>query len=141
MTMCKRSCIYKSTAWTETAYERACNYAWLTDRTRTMVIAEMYGVAPGSPEHRRLMKPENCPLFKPIRHKANSRKVLKDAYGAKKERAVKPYVPPADEKLLLQLYAEGLSDYAIAKKAGTEESKVRWWRYKRKLLKHRTPTE
>lgn len=139
MSMCRRPCEYKSLSENEAGYDRACNYLWMMDppRSRTMTIADMFGIEPGSPEHHELMKPENCPLFKPVKRK----KVIADAYGAKKLRKVRPYVPPADEKLLLELYARGLSDYAIGMKVDAAESRIRWWRKKRGLAKHKQPAE
>lgn len=139
--MCRRPCIYKPADDGKFDYDNACGYAFQNDRTRTMTIAERFGVSPGSPEHRELMKPENCPLFIP-RRGINMRTVT-DAYGTKKVKKVKekPYVPPADEKRLLELYAAGLSDLTIARIVGSSEHRIRWWRKKRGFTKHKAPRE
>ena len=127
--MCKRACIYKASFGATTM----CNYAFQTGRTRTVTIADLYGIDPHSPEHRELMKPKNCPLFEPSRR----RRIVEDPYGIKKVKKVKTYKPPADEKLLFDLYCRGLSDLAIARQAGTTENKVRWWRYKKGFNRHK----
>lgn len=139
MTMCKRPCRYRhKNDRSENAFlHTACNYLFETGKTRTMTIAYLYGCDPGSPEHKKLMKPENCPLYIP----RNENRIVEDAYGKKTLRKRKPYVPPADEKLLLELYAAGLSDYAIGMKLGVAESRIRWWRYKRGFTKHKFPEQ
>ena len=138
--MCNRPCIYRpqGSRCADLTYASACNYAGIKGHTRTMTIAKMYKVKPRTPEHKELMKPANCPLFV----QSELMRLIEDPYGKfvekkPRKRTPKPYVPPADEKTLLELYAQGLSDWSMAVKLGTTEHRIAWWRKKRGLTRHR----
>ncbi len=132
--MCTRPCIYRESTLRPggNAAQLACNYS-KTGRTRTSTIAEMFNVAPGSKEHKQLMKAENCPLFEA----REGMKILVDPYEITKKKRVRPYVPPADETLLFSLYEMGMSDLMIAVRTGSTDNKIRHWRKKRGLKAHK----
>lgn len=159
--MCKRNCVYRA-GYINGSSDGTCEYSRHRGSSRTKTIMLLVarrrlreqgtdpegmtdsavllaaGMTMQDEEVDRLLRGENCPLYRPgdrepLRSQlpgpaAKSEEPAQTTGRYRKREVKKVYIPPANHEKLLELYRQNMSDREIANELGIHYYKVTNWR-------------